>query len=349
LLLHFFHCIMKSQRTVRRAIESSSELSGSSVCSKSNRDVSKKETSFDVLTYGGCDPISADETSNKIERYAEESHAARTSSKWSIDNNVKTKELLEIDTSNEMSSKIYQMNKLLSLLNSKYSKTKNLIDDQLQFTDLMVEKNSGFDRYDAEDSRSFSSDRDDNAEDSRSCSGDRDGDAVTSNSFSSSWLPRGSDSIISGGRYLFPGKPVGTVQAMTAKKVLKKRGRKKTIRRSSRPKGGRDSVDGTPSEVLLLSSGPNGFGDGSGKYFANSSAAISQRKKREQQIKDVYAATPEKNTRAPVAMARRTTDRSHQASSYINRKVRSREITRTNKIIADKILNVRMTIPKTKK
>ncbi|XP_027851313.2 uncharacterized protein LOC114130523 [Aphis gossypii] len=339
---------MKPQRTVRRAIRSSSELSGSSVCSKSNRDVSKKETSFDVLTYGGGDPISVDETSNEIERYAEESHAARTSPQWSIDNNVKTKERLEIDTSNEMSSKMYQMNKLISLLNCKYSKTKNPIDDQLQPTDLMVEKKSRFDRYDAEDSRSFSSDRENNAENSRSCSGDRDGEAATSTSFSSSWLPS-SDSIISDGRYLFPGKPAGTVQAMTIKKVPKKRGRKKTIRRSTHPKGGRDSVDGTPSEVLLLSSGPNGFGDDFGKYFTNSSAAFIQRKKREQQIKDVYAATPEKNTRAPVAMARRTTDRSHQASSYINRKIRSREITRTNKIIADKILNVRMTIPKTKK
>lgn len=331
---------------MRRAIKSSSELSGSSVYSKSNRDVSKKETSFDVLTYGGSDPISADETSNEIERYAKESHAARTSPQRSIDDNVKTKERLEIETSNEMGSKMYRMNKLLSLLSCKHSKTKNPIDDQLQPTDLMVEKNSGFGRYDAEDSRSFSSDRDDNAEDSRSCSGDRDGDAATS--FSSSWLP-GSDSIISGGRYLFPGKPAGTVQAMAVKKILKKRGRKKISRRSAHPKSGRDSVDGTPSEVLLLWSRPNGFGDDSGKYFANSSVAFSQRKRREQQIKDVYATTPDKNTRAPVAKARRTTDRSHEASSYINRKIRSREITRTNKIIADKILNVRMTIPKTKK
>lgn len=339
---------MKPQRTIRRAIESSSELSGSSVCLKSNRDVSKKETSFDILTYGGGDPISVDETSDEIERYAEESHVALTSPQWSIDDNVKTKERLEIDTSNEMSSKMYRMNKLLNLLSCKQSKTKNPIDDQLQSTDLMVEKNSGFDRYDVEDSRSFSSDRDDNAEDFRSYSGDRNSDAATSTSFSSSWLP-GSGSIISGGRYLFPGKSAGTVQAMTVKKVLKKRGRKKTIRRSTHPKGGLDSVDETPSKVLLLSSRPNGFGDDSGKYFSNSSAAFSQRKKREQQIKDVYAATPNKSTRAPVAMARRTTDRSHEASSYINRKIRSREITRTNKIIADKILNVRMTIPKTKK
>lgn len=339
---------MKSQRTVRRAIESSSELSGSSICSKSNRDVSKNKKRFDVLTYDGGDPISADGTSNEIERYAEESHVARTSQQWSIDDNVKTKERLEIDMTNEMSSKMYRMNKLLSLLSRKRSKTKNLIDDQLQPTDLIVEKHSGFDRYDAEDSRSFSSDRDDDAEDSRSSIGNGDGDTSTSTLFSSSWLP-GSDSIISGGRYLFHGKSVGTGQAMTVKKVLKKRGRKKTIRRLTRSKGGRVPVDGTPSEVLLLSSGPNGFGDDSGKYFANSPAAFSQRKKREQQIKDVYAATLDKNTQAPVAMARRMTDRSHQASSYINRKIRSREITRTNKIIADKILNVRMTIPKTKK
>lgn len=346
MLVHFFHCIMKSQRTMRRAIESSSELSGSFVCSKSNRDVSKKETSFDVLTYDGGDPISADETSNEKERYAEESLAARTNPQQSIDGNAKTKERLEIDTSNEMENKMYRMNKLLSLLSCKHSETKNPIDDQLQPTDLMVGKNSGFDRYDAEDSRRFSSDRNDDAEDSRSCSCDRDGDAATS--FSSSWLP-GSDSIISGGRCLFPGKASGTGQAMTVKKVLKKHGRKKIRRRSAHPKGGRYSEDGTPSEVLLLSSRPNGFGDDSGKCFANSSAAFIQRKRREQQIKDVYAATPDKNTRAPVAMARRTTDRSHEASSYINRKIRSREITRTNKIIADKILNVRMTIPKTKK
>lgn len=95
------------------------------------------------------------------------------------------------------------------------------------------------------------------------------------------------------------------------------------------------------------SSLPIGCGGDSGKYFVNFSAAAHTRQQRRQQIKDVYA---EDDTRAPAVGARRSdyTARGHDPSSFINRKMRSIEITRTNKIIASKILNVRTTIPKTK-
>ncbi|XP_060843756.1 uncharacterized protein LOC132923801 [Rhopalosiphum padi] len=321
---------MKSER-IRGTTESSlSELSGSSVCSKSNRGVSRKATSFDLTTCGGDGPNST-ETSNEIDRHAEKSPAAQTNPRRSIDDNVKSEKQSENASLNEMNGKMYLIDKLLGC--EDHSKTKCSIDDQLRSTDVMVENDSGFDRYDVEDSQSFSGDH-------------RDGDT---GSFSSSWL-LGAGDIISGGRYLFPEKLAGTVAVKF--KGRKRHGRKKTLARrqgrSERPKSSRGLENGNPSEGLPLSPQLIGFGEDCGKYFANSSAAPSRRK-REQQIKDVYAATAGENTRAPVAIAGRTTDRSHEASSFINRKMRSREITRVNKIIADKILNVRTTIPKTKK
>eukprot|EP00102_Acyrthosiphon_pisum_P015552 XP_008186173.1 PREDICTED: uncharacterized protein LOC100575206 [Acyrthosiphon pisum] len=158
--------------------------------------------------------------------------------------------------------------------------------------------------------------------------GDRDCDGC---SLTSSWL-LGTDEIITGRRSRpSPNKRFAAVT--TAAKGRKKRnpalGRKKAL---ARLRGLHSAENGNPVEGLL----DDGW-------------ASPRRQQRAQQIKNAYAAPEENNRTSVAAMARRTTDRCHEASSLINRRMGNREITRTNKIIVDKILNVRTTIPKTKK
>jgi len=150
--------------------------------------------------------------------------------------------------------------------------------------------------------------------------GDRDCD---DSSLASSWL-LGTDEIITGRRF---------TTVTTAVKGRKKRkpalGRKKAL---ARLRGLHSAENGNPVEGL-----------------SDDRWASPSRQQRAQQIKDAYAAPEENNRTSAAAVARRTTDRCHEASSLINRRMGNREITRTNKIIVDKILNVRTTIPKTKK
>lgn len=150
--------------------------------------------------------------------------------------------------------------------------------------------------------------------------GDRDCD---DSSLASSWLLE-TDEIITGRRF---------TAVTTAVKGRKKRkpapGRKKALARLRglySPENG-NSVEGLSDDRW----------------------ASPSRQQRAQQIKDAYAAPEENNRTSAAAVAGRTTDRCHEASSLINRRMGNREITRTNKIIVDKILNVRTTIPKTKK
>ncbi|CAI6356738.1 unnamed protein product [Macrosiphum euphorbiae] len=150
--------------------------------------------------------------------------------------------------------------------------------------------------------------------------GDRDCD---DSSLASSWLLE-TDEIITGRRF---------TAVTTAVKGRKKRkpalGRKKALARLRglySPENG-NSVEGLSDDRW----------------------ASPSRQQRAQQIKDAYAAPEENNRTSAAAVARRTTGRCHEASSLINRRMGNREITRTNKIIVDKILNVRTTIPKTKK
>jgi len=170
---------------------------------------------------------------------------------------------------------------------------------------------------DAKDSRqSFCTDGDSDCDDS---------------SLASSWL-LGTDEIITG-RQSRPSPDKRFAAVTTAVKSRKKRkpalGRKKAL---ARLRGLHSAENGNPVEGL-----------------SEDGWASPTRQQREQQIKDAYASPEENNRTSAAAMARRTTDRCHEASSLINRRMGNREITRTNKIIVDKILNVRTTIPKTKK
>ncbi|XP_022182671.1 uncharacterized protein LOC111042390 [Myzus persicae] len=327
---------MKSER-ISSSIESSSfEVNASSDSPKSYNDSGSRK----AVTRGVAgDSISAG-TSKKVDRYAWQSVGARPNSQLSIDegdgDGVKT------DERTEMEDKMFLINRLLRC---KHPKTKWYGDDddhRPRSTDRpTVENDSGFDRYEAVDSRQSLCD------DGES---DTDGDDGSS---TSSWL-LGTDEVITKQRSRRSPEKLAPAATTAAKGRRQKKnpalGCNKTLTRRRRP----PSAEKRHREERLLSSllpqSPQPFEVivDSGKYFANASAAPSRRQ-RERQIKDAYAAS-EQNTRTPAAArARRTTDRSHEASSCINRKMGNREITRTNKIIADKILNVRTTIPKAKK
>jgi len=283
-------------------------------------------------------------TSKEVYRYVWESLIDRPNSQRSIEDG--DGDGIKTDERTEKEDKMFLINRLLRC---KHPVTKWCRDeDRPLSTDRpTVENDSGFDRYEAQDSRqSFCDDGD----------SDSDGDGGSS---TSSWL-MGADDIIAGRRSRPYQEKLAAVVKTATKGRRKKRnptlGCNKTLTQRRRRRQ-QHSGENENQEYRLLSSllpqPPQPFEVivDSGKYFANASAAPSRRQ-REQQIKDAYAA-PEENTRTPAAVpaerARRTTDRSHEASSCINRKMGNREITRTNKIIADKILNVRTTIPKTKK
>lgn len=72
-------------------------------------------------------------------------------------------------------------------------------------------------------------------------------------------------------------------------------------------------------------------------------AMVLNKKRREQQIKNVYV----KGVVKP-ALKQESADKCNISSSSIRRKIQSKEIARENKIIAQKILNARSTIPKAK-
>ncbi|XP_060856689.1 uncharacterized protein LOC132934396 [Metopolophium dirhodum] len=311
---------MKSERISGTIESSSSEVNESSNSPKSCNDSgSQKAMSFVASTYGGGDdPISV-ETSKVVDQCAGESPRARLNSQRFIDDG----DDVIIDEQTEIENK----------MSERFSD-----EDRPRSTDRpTVENDSGFDRYDAKDSgQSFCAD------------GDRDCD---DSSLTSSWL-LGTDEIITGRRIRpSPNKRVAAVT--TAVKGRKKRnpalGRKKALARlrGSHSAENGNKAEGLSSSFLPLPPNPIPIVD-SGKYFENASVAPS-RQQREKQIKDAYAAPEENNRTSAAAMARRTTDRCHEASSLINRRMGNREITRTNKIIVDKILNVRTTIPKTKK
>lgn len=281
--------------------------------------------SFVASTYGGGgEPISV-ETSKVVDRNAGESLTARLNLQQFIDDGDGVK----FNKQTEIKNNKFMIKRRLRCKhpNTMWSRDEN----RPRSTD---EDDSRFDRYDDEDSwQSFCVD----------------GDSNNDNSSLNSWL-LGTDEIITGKRSPSPDKRVAAVT--TVVKGRKKRnpalGCNKVL---ARLRGRNSAENRNPAKGLssssFLTSPPQPFRSNidSSKYFAEASAAPS-RQHREQQIKDVYTA-PEENNRT--SMARRTTYRCHEASSFINRKVANREITRTNKIIADKILNIRTTIPKTKK
>jgi len=329
---------MKSERISGTIEFSSSKVNESFSSSKSCSDDSgsQKAMSFVTSTYGGGgEPISV-ETSKVVDRYAGESLRARLNSQQFIDDGDGVK----FNKQTEIENNMFMIKRLLRCKtpNTKWSRDE---DRPRSLDRLTVEDNSGFDWYDAKDTwQSFYADGDSN---------DDDNDNV---SLTNSWL-LGTDEIITGRRSRSStDKRVSAVT--TSVKGRKKRnpalGCNKVL---ARLRGRNSAEKGNPSKGLsssFLPSPPQTFKSivDSSKYFAKASAAPS-RQQREQQIKDAYAA-PEENIRTSAAsMARRTTGRCHEASSFINRKVGNREISRTNKIIADKILNVRTTIPKTKK
>jgi len=325
---------MKSEWISGTIESSSSEVNESPNSVKScNYSGSQKARSFVASTCsGGGDPISV-EMSKVKDRYAGESLRALPNSQQLIDD-------VKPDDRTQIEDEMYLINRLLKYKHPNTKRSKD--EDQPRSNDrLTVENDSCFDRYDTEDSRhSFFVD------------GDSDGDDGSS---TSSWL-LGTDEIITGRRSR-PSPEKLVAAATTAVKGRKKRSRKKRNpalgcnKSIARLRGRHSTVNGNlakklPLSLLPPSPQPFEFVINSSKYFVDSSW-VPTRQQRRQQIKDVYAA-PEENNRT-LAMARRTTDRSHEASSFINRKMGNREITRINKIIADKILNVRTTIPKTKK
>lgn len=199
-----------------------------------------------------------------------------------------------------------------------------------------VETSKKVDRFAGESliyrSRSISQRSSDYAEDSLQSRFCGDGDSYDS-------LLLGTDEIISGGRV----RPSQDKQAAVPTITAKTRKKRKPARRQQHSSENRKQTEGLSSSSLKPF---YNFLIIPGKYFGEA-PEVPKWRRRERQIKNVYAA-PRENTRTPTTVIR-ATDRKHEASSGINRRTDNIEITRVNKIITDKLLNVRTTIPKTKK
>lgn len=315
---------MKSSRISESS--SSKDIESSDSSSESSNDSGSRKL---MMRGGGDDDddntydYSDVETLKKVDRCAGESliSQSRSNSQRSID-------YVNIDETSELDGKMYLIKKMqLGYENPKTKCTGNDEDRQRSTgRPPTVENDSYFDRYNAEDSLQLRYGGD----------GDRDGSLLLH-----------TDEMIAGGRSR---QSQDKLQAAAPTTVAKNRKKEKEKKKKIKPAPGCNKTlaqwQQHSSENGKPSSEPFDGINKPHKYFGDVPKA-SIRRRRKRQIKNAYKA-PGENTRTPMAVMR-ATDRKHEASSCINRRTANKEITRVNKIITFKILNVRTTIPKTKK
>lgn len=281
-----------------------------------------QKTSFDTSSEDSL--ISTENSKNVSEgqyQGLQEIHETSSNHRESDIEEIYNPEYDDIDKSenvkqNEMKGKMYLINKLLKNERSKI-KTLNMHGDWSDANESFEKKSTWSYKTYSKSSLSIRKNNTNGLNDFY--------DYQINDSDTSSFLIQGSD--------LSKNRKQKLINIYENLKSQNQRTKKKTVDKNS---SGDKVLPRSPVDLT------NDESDKSYKY--SKFMVVLNKQQREQQIKDVYAKDTFQDTEKTSGRLR-----THKPSSFVNRQNKNKEITRTNSIIVNKILNVRTTIPRPRK